>query len=780
MIRTLGSHVKYLACGWLALSGALFCTPLLGNEPEPTVEQRMKLGQAAYDRGAFDEALTQWQQAVQLYGAQHNHDGQVKALLDLGAAYQALGQQRLAFRALERAGELAENSPGRPSLPAAQNELGVVCGCLSQFQRAEQTLRGALATADAQGDTNLAAAVWNNLGNLLAGENKIDEALSAFTRSTTLAQSRNLSGLAARASANAAAVAAGASRDADAEQFQQAALAGLSGQPPTHDLAMVYLRCGQTDWQRYQHLPRSERGQPRADGLLLGRAEQSYQQALAIAEKLGDKRALTYALGYLGQLQEARGDIPAALELTRRAIFVAQEIQSPDAMYRWEWLVGRLHRAQGHRDAAIAAYRRALQTLEPIRHDLLLGHGLAGTTFRETVGPVFFELTDLLFEKADAVNDPAEAQRILREACDTIEQLKSVELEDYLQDECVNLLGTKAARVEDLGRNTAVVYIIPLAHRTELLVGIGSELKRVTVAVDAERLTAEVRTFRAHLEKRITNEYLVEARQLYRWLIGPIRGLLDAGGIQTLVFVPDGALRTIPMSALQDGQRFLIEQFSVAVTPGLTLLEPHPVQWPHVQALKAGLTEATQNHPPLPYVTAELEIVQKLFGGPILLDRDFVLPSLKKDFAEAQYQLVHFATHGQIDRDVSKSYVLTHDGKLTFDQLEELLRPGQFRGRAVELLTLSACQTAAGDDRAALGLAGVAVKAGARSVLATLWSVHDESTALLVGEFYSQLKNTPAITKAQALQSAQLKVLRDPRFDHPGYWAPYLIIGNWL
>lgn len=751
----------YAAC----VSLALVCAPLFGDGPETTAEQRIKLGQAAYDRGAFDEALQQWQQAARLCATQRNIKGQVKALVNLGAAYQALGQHRLAFQTLEQAGHLAESSPDRPSLLAARNELGVVCGCLNQFQRAEQTLRETLTAARAQGDAGMAAVVWNNLGNLLAGQNKTDEALSAFAESAKLAQQVTNRMLIAKASANAAAVAAHAARDADAEKFNQAALEELSDQPATHDLAMLYLRCGQTDWQRRQQQ---------------GRAEQSYRQALAIAEKLGDKRAMSYALGYLGEIYEARGDIAAALELTRRAAFVAQEIQLPDALYRWEWQTARLLRAQGDRDAAIAAYRSALHTLQPIRRDLLFGYAPAGMTFREAVGPVFFEMTDLLFEKADAADDPEEVQRILREARDTVEQLKSVELEDYLQDECINLLRAKAARVEDIGRKTAVVYIIPLPTRTELLVGIGSELKRVRVPVGAERLTQEVRLFRSHLERRIANDYLMEARRLYQWLIAPIRELLDAGGIRTLVFVPDGALRTIPMSALQDGERFLIEQFAIAVSPGLTLLGPQPTQWSRVQALKAGLAEAVQNHPPLPYVTAELETVQKLFGGPTLMDREFVLPALKKDFTEAQYQLVHFATHGQIDRDANKSYILTHDGKLTLDQLEELIRPSQFRGRAVELLTLSACQTAAGDDRAALGLAGVAVKAGARSALATLWFVHDESTALLVGEFYSQLKNDPAITKARALQLAQLKVLRDERFEHPSYWAPYLMIGNWL
>jgi CHAT domain-containing protein/predicted negative regulator of RcsB-dependent stress response len=771
-IRGRGCPSKYLVCLCLALTAASVGSPLFGNEPA-TVEERIKLGQAAYDRGAFDEAVPQWRQAARLYASQRNIKGQVGALVSLSAAYQALGQHRLAFRTLELAGQLAETSPDQSSLLAAQNEVGVVCGCLSQFQRSEQTLRDALRAARDQGDTNMTAAVLNNLGNLLAGRNKTDDALSAYSESANLAEQVANRLLAAKASANAAAVAARAARDADAERFNHAAREGLRDQPPTHDVALLYLRCGQTDWQLHQR-------KPGGTGLHLTQAEESYQQALAIAETLDDKRAMTYALGYLGHLREAGGNIPAALELTGRAAFVAQEIQLPDALYRWEWQTGRLHRAQGNRDAAITAYRRALQTLQPIRHDLLFGYGPADTTFREAVSPVFFELTDLLLEKADAVNDPTAVQRILREACDTVEQLKSVELEDYLQDECMNLMRAKSARIENIGQKTAVVYIIPLADRTELLVGIGSELKRVKVTVGAARLAGEVRAFRSHLEKRTTNEYLAEARGLYQWLIAPIRDLLDANGIQTLVFVPDGALRTIPMSALQDGQHFLIEQFAVAVTPGLTLLEPRLMRWSRVQALKAGLSEATQDHASLPYVAAELDRVRMLFGGPTLMDREFVLPTLKKDFAHAQYQVVHFATHGQIDRDASQSYLLTYDGKLTLNQLEDLLRPSQFHGAAVELLTLSACQTAAGDDRAALGLAGVAVKAGARSVLATLWSVHDESTTLLMGEFYSQLKNDPVTTKARALQLAQLKLFRDPRFDHPGYWAPYLIIGNWL
>jgi CHAT domain-containing protein len=114
------------------------------------------------------------------------------------------------------------------------------------------------------------------------------------------------------------------------------------------------------------------------------------------------------------------------------------------------------------------------------------------------------------------------------------------------------------------------------------------------------------------------------------------------------------------------------------------------------------------------------------------------------------------------------------------NDLEALIRPSQYRGKPVELLVLSACQTASGDDRAALGLAGVAVKAGARSVLASLWFVNDQSTAALISELYRQLRESPSVSKARALQAAQIKMLNDRRYRHPCYWAPYLIIGNWL
>ena len=140
---------------------------------------------------------------------------------------------------------------------------------------------------------------------------------------------------------------------------------------------------------------------------------------------------------------------------------------------------------------------------------------------------------------------------------------------------------------------------------------------------------------------------------------------------------------------------------------------------------------------------------------------------------------MHIATHGNFAPKASDTFLLAWDGKINVNGLDQLVRHSASRKSPVELLCLSACETAAGDDRAALGLAGVAVKAGARSALATLWSVSDRASSELVVEFYKQLKN-PGVTKAEALQAAQLKLIDDPLYRHPYYWSPFLLIGNWL
>jgi CHAT domain-containing protein len=330
-----------------------------------------------------------------------------------------------------------------------------------------------------------------------------------------------------------------------------------------------------------------------------------------------------------------------------------------------------------------------------------------------------------------------------------------------------------------MAQSAITIYPILLPERTELLLNLPDGLRRVTVSVTAERLTQEVRELRRLLETSATREYLPHAQQLYDWLIRPIEPALASTTIDTLVFVPDGPLRTIPMAALHDGQQFLIRKYAIATTPGLKLTDPRPLPRGKPRMLALGLTEAVQGFTALPYVASELEALQRLYSAEVLLNQRFLLPSVDKELREKPFSIVHIASHGQFDSDVNKTFVLTFDDKLTMDHLEQMVGRLRFREDALELLTLSACQTAAGDDRAALGLAGVAIKAGARSALATLWSINDEASSELVSEFYRQLQDS-TISRAKALQRAQLKLLSDGRYEHPYYWAPFLLLNNWL
>jgi CHAT domain-containing protein len=176
----------------------------------------------------------------------------------------------------------------------------------------------------------------------------------------------------------------------------------------------------------------------------------------------------------------------------------------------------------------------------------------------------------------------------------------------------------------------------------------------------------------------------------------------------------------------------------------------------------------------------EIAAVRELYPGTTLMNDGFVVEKLRSELTDVPYGIVHIASHGEFGGGPSDNFLLAYDGRVSMDQLAAMVGATRFRAeQPLELLTLSACESAAGDDRAALGLAGVALRAGARSALATLWSVNDQATAEFVVAFYRQW-NDPQRSRAQALQHAQIELLSTRHYRHPGYWAPYLLINSWL
>jgi CHAT domain-containing protein len=216
------------------------------------------------------------------------------------------------------------------------------------------------------------------------------------------------------------------------------------------------------------------------------------------------------------------------------------------------------------------------------------------------------------------------------------------------------------------------------------------------------------------------------------------------------------------------------------LTPGLQLLPPEALERGQLKALTAGLTEARGGFSALTNVALELNQIKSEVPSTVLLNQEFTSTTLQKQINSVPFPVVHLATHGQFSSEANKTFILAWDKQINVNQLDNLLRgSAQSRPNAIELLVLSACQTATGDKRAALGLAGVALRAGARSTLASLWSLDDESSAVLMSQFYRELANT-TVTKAEALRLAQVALLQNPRYQHPRYWAPFVLVGNWL
>jgi CHAT domain-containing protein len=238
-------------------------------------------------------------------------------------------------------------------------------------------------------------------------------------------------------------------------------------------------------------------------------------------------------------------------------------------------------------------------------------------------------------------------------------------------------------------------------------------------------------------------------------------------------------LRLLPWAALHNGQQFLIETYALAITPSLRLTEPRPLPQDKVDVLAAGVTGAREGFPALPYVVEELRNIQERYGGMVLLDQEFSPEQLEKTLRQGIFSIVHIASHAQFAAEASESFLLTGQDRLTMERLSQMVGRLRFRDRPIELLTLSACESARGDDRAALGLAGVAIQAGARSALATLWLVADDATAVLMSAFYQHLREA-GMSRARALQHAQRALLRHPQYSEPFFWAPFLLINNWL
>ncbi|PLZ99071.1 hypothetical protein CI592_19695, partial [Fischerella thermalis CCMEE 5328] len=521
---------------------------------------------------------------------------------------------------------------------------------------------------------------------------------------------------------------------------------------------------------------------------------QDFATAIKQARSIGDQRSEAYALGALGALYLETKDLDNAQKLTEEAFKIAQTMQLGDIAYLWQWQLGYILRIKGDIPGAIAFYNQAYDTLQSLRNDLVALNPDIQFSFRDNVEPVYRQYVDLLLlpenRASGIVNNkqPKTNQKKLQQARKVIEALQFTELENFFREACLQPVPKQIDEVVDKTDTTAaVIYPIILKDRLEIILKLPteSELYHYTTNQQANEIEKNLDKLQQLLTQpdRI-NDVKKLSGTVYNWLIQPLENKLANTNVKTLVFVLDGSLRNIPMAVLYDqqDQKFLIQKYAIALAPGLQLIDPKPLQKRTFNALIAGVSKEREienrTFSPLTYVEDELRTIQSAIPKTEeLLNQNFTRKNVQNQMQAAPYTVVHIATHGEFSSNAEKTFILTWNQLLKVKDFDKILRLGNSsKSRAIELLVLSACQTALGDKRATLGLAGIAVRAGARSTLATLWSVDDESTAVLMSKFYDELEN-PTLTKADALRRAQISLLESDEI--PYLWAPYVLVGNW-
>ena len=333
----------------------------------------------------------------------------------------------------------------------------------------------------------------------------------------------------------------------------------------------------------------------------------------------------------------------------------------------------------------------------------------------------------------------------------------------------------------------------------------GDVIRRRIPTATRDKVLALAQAFRLEVSdprKTRTKRYLEMGQQLYGWLVAPVIEQLQFRKITNLVFLMDSGLRSLPVAALYNGQNFLVEDYSIGLMPSLSLTDTRFQKIQDSKLLGLGISESTDGQAPLPAVPVEVStLVNQLWSGRSYLNETATLEALKSARQQQPYGIIHLATHANFQPGIiGNSYIQLWNERLHLDQVRQL----GWNNPPVELLVLSACSTALGDRDAELGFGGLAVQAGVKTAVATLWAVNDVATTALITRFYNELQSAPI--KAEALRQAQIAMIkgqisidnnqilgaketpillpddtlttRDRVLSHPYYWAPFTMIGS--
>ena len=721
--------------------------------------------------GDSQGALDTWKQAEGFYEQAGDETGVLGSRINRARALQSLGFYRRSQRLLQVAAEELDRKPDSALKASGLRSLGIALQTISNIKASQEILAQSLAIARRVGATTEISTALLTLGNTALELEDLDTALGYFQEAEGAAMNP-LERLEAQLNQLSVYV--------KLKQWQEAAAIAPQLEDQLRELPpssrAIYGAVNLAD-----RLLEMERHEQPIDWQGIN---QLLAQATRSAKTLKDARAEARVLAKWGQLYAQNGQESEALDLTRQSLSIAQSLQASDIVATSAWQLGRLRAGQGRRTEAIAAYSQAVNALQSLRSDLAAINPEVQFSFRESVEPVYRELVTLLLpplrqEKNQKADRQEANQENLKQARELIEALQLAELDDFFREAC---LDAQPVQVDRIDSKATAVYPIILGDRLAVIVSSPDQpLRYYATPISRGEVEEKLKSFISRISPLYGNkERLRLARETYNLVLGPAEADGAFAGAETLVFVLDGILRNVPMAALHDGEKYLLEKYNLVLSPGLQLVETGSLAKEQLSPIVAGISEARQGFSALPAVAVEVEQISEQFPALVLFNQDFTRTALVDRASKNPSRVVHLATHGQFSSKAEDTFLLTWDDRLNVQEIDELLKGREVAGAgAIELLVLSACETAAGDDRAVLGLAGLAVKSGARSTLATLWRVRDNSTAIFMSEFYKQLQ-TPGISKAEAVRKAQLALLAHPDYEEPFFWAPFILVGNWL
>ncbi|MBW4507195.1 MAG: CHAT domain-containing protein [Scytonematopsis contorta HA4267-MV1] len=709
-------------------------------------------------KGRGENALTSWQQAQKYYEQAGDTIGSLGSQINQAQALQSLGFYRRSKKQLEMLTQKLATMPDSEVKVSGLRSLGLALHAIGD-SKSQQVLEQSLATANKIAAKTQLSSILSSLGKIASHQQDPEAALNYFEDAQTAATNP------------AEALQAGLARFkllVDYNKLEHAIPLApqlrqqLEELPPSHSSLYAAINFVAT----LNRLENPDRVVPSKD------LAQLMAVTVKSAQKIQDASAEAYALYQWGQLYRRTQQLSEAKELSEKALDIARTVQADNIIAQSAWQIGQLYKQQGNKPEAIAAYTEAVKSLQALRSDLVAINSDIQFSFRESVEPVYRELVGLLLDE----QQPTQAS--LLQARGLIESLQIAELDNFFREACID----KARQIDQVDPTAAVIYPIILPDRLAVILSkTGQPLRYYATQkskADIEQTLDNLLASLNPVSDSKSREQLTQ--QVHDWLIRPAEQDGALKDSKTLVFVLDGKLRNIPITALYDGKQYLIEKYAVALSPGLQLIAAQSLQQNKINAVVAGISESRAGFAALPAVELEVKQISQIVPSDLLLNQKFTTTALANRLKSSSVDVVHLATHGQFSSRLENTFLLTWDGQINVKELSELLKNrSEDSSKAIELLVLSACDTATGDDRAVLGLAGLAVKSGARSTVATLWPVKDKAAKMLMTSFYERLQQ-PRITKAEALRQAQINLIHQSDFRDPFFWSAFVLVGNWI